>query len=296
MTDPNRQLRRNRVPRDQAFFEWIAGHPLVALLLVAAVTVALGSQLPKLRLDPDTEAFVPIDHPVRTEWRQTKQRFDLGKDIFVALKADGPRGVFTPEILRGIRDLTDAIEKLDTVMDGDVRSLANSDAIVGTEEGLIVEPFFEEPPATLAQAQEVRRKVFANDVFLDRLVSRDGSIAVIIVQAHDAYDPDSPYPHPVEVYQDVAKLVSRMKIPGTTAYLAGSTSVEAVFGRQMEADLAHLIPLSLMVVVVVLYLCFRTGSLARLGIRAAVVFALVLGISLWGGKEVSLAATACAAV
>ncbi|RMF25553.1 MAG: hypothetical protein D6760_00745 [Deltaproteobacteria bacterium] len=181
-------------------------------------------------------------------------------------------------------------------MDGDVRSLANSDAIVGTEEGLIVEPFFGEPPATLAQAQEVRRKVFANDVFLDRLVSRDGSIAVIIVQAHDAYDPDSPYPHPVEVYRDVAELVSRTKIPGTTAYLAGSTSVEAVFGRQMEADLAHLIPLSLMVVVVVLYLCFRTGSLARLGIRAAVVFALVLGISLWGGKEVSLAATACAAV
>ena len=51
-------------------------------------------------------------------------------------------------------------------------------------------------------------KVFANDVFLDRLISRDASIAVIIVQAHDAYEADSPYPHPVEVYRGVAELAA----------------------------------------------------------------------------------------
>ncbi len=182
---------------------FVVRHPLVVLTLTAAATALFALQIPHLELDPDTEAFIPKGHPIRVYWNEAKERFDVGKDIFVGIVADGPDGVFTPEILAGVSELTEGMKGLSTVMADDVKSLSTSEAILGTEEGLEIEPFFEEPPATAEEVAAIRRQVFDNDVYLDRLVSRDASIAAVIVQAHDAYDDDSPYPPPVKVFQEV---------------------------------------------------------------------------------------------
>jgi predicted RND superfamily exporter protein len=266
--------------RERRAFEFIVRHPLAVIVFTAALTVGFASQLPHLELDPDTEAYIPKGHPIRVFWKQAKQRFSLGKDIFVGIVADGPDGIFTPEILGGIASLTDGIGELDTVISDDVRSLSTSEAILGTEEGIEIEPFFEEPPATLEEAAAIREKVFSNGVYLDRLVSRDASIGAIIVQAHDAYDPNSPYAHPVAVFQEVVDYVKGHSIANTRIVVAGNSAVEAAFGRQMASDLASLIPSALMVVVVTLFLCFRTGPAWKLLVRAAVLFAVFLGWNL----------------
>ncbi len=270
---------RSVTPPTGSMFGLVVRFRFAVIALVAILTAAFAWQLPNLRLDPDTEAYIPKGHPIRVFWKQAKEDFAVGKDIFVGIVADGPRGVFTPEILSGIAELTEGIKQLDAVVADDVRSLSNSDAIVGTESGLDIEPFYQEPPSTPEQAAEIREKVFRNDVYLDRLISRDGSIAAIIVQAHDAYDDKSPYAHPVETYRQVVEYVGHQQIPGTTMVVAGNTAVEAAFGRQMAADLKNLIPTALMVVVVTLFLCFRSTSWWRFIARTAGVF---LVLSAWG--------------
>jgi predicted RND superfamily exporter protein len=261
--------------------------PFAVLALVAAVTAGLAAQIPHLELDPDTEAFIPKGHPIRVYWNAAKERFDVGKDIFVGIVADGPDGIFTPEILAGVAAMTEGLERLATVMPGDVKSLSATDAILGSEEGLDIEPFFETAPRTREEAAAVREKVFENDVYLDRLVSRDGSIAAIIVQAHDAYDASSPYPHPVEVFHEVRDYVEAHPIPGTHSVVGGNTSIEAAFGRQMTADLANLIPTALMVVVVTLFLCFRRGPLWPVAARAALLLVLLSFAAQWNGTAAS---------
>jgi predicted RND superfamily exporter protein len=193
-------------------------------ILVAsfAVTALFATQLPKLRLEPDAESYVPENHPIRVFWKEAQERFGLGREILVAIEATGRRGVFRPAVLSGLSALTDDLAKVDGVEGTQVRSLSTAEAIIGTEDGLEVEPFFEEPPTSLRQARKVRRHVFENPVFLDRLVSRDGTIAAILLKS------ELPGKEATQVYARVAEVVERHHIPGARILIAGMSAVDYV--------------------------------------------------------------------
>lgn len=280
-TEPGRRFPGMRQDRPRRFFAFVVRHRVAVVALTLALSAGFALQLPNLTMDPDTEAYIPKGHPIRVFWKQAKEEFAVGKDIFVGIKADGPNGIFTPEILSAIKTMTEGIKNLDPVIDTDVRSLATSDAVRAAADGLEIEPFYEDPPTTLEEARAIREQVFDNGVYVNRLVSADGSIGAIIVQAHDAYDADSPYAHPVEVFQAVSDYINGIQIPGAEIVVAGNTAVEAAFGRQMAADLAKLIPTALMVVVVTMFLCFRVGPLWKFFVRAGILAAALVGWNLW---------------
>ncbi len=256
-------------------FRGVLRHRVLVLAAHVLVTVALATQLPKLRMDPDTEAYVPKGHPMRVIWDEAQTRFGIGREILVAVVADdSTTGVFTPAILAGIQDLTDGIKALPTVLEDEVVSLAGAEAIRGTEDSLDVEPFFEEPPTSAEAITALRAEVYRNDQYVNRLVSADGTIAAILVKAHHDYGAD-----PVDVYHEVAGYIRNLRIPGARILVAGTPAVEAVFGRQMADDLARLVPMALMVVVAVLFLCFRALTLPALLARMAGFLVLLAGAS-----------------
>ena len=69
---------------------------------------------------------------------------------------DGPDGVFTPETLALVQQLSEAMEELDGIDGEDLVSLSAVDDITGDDDVLEVEPFFEEPPATRQEALAIR--------------------------------------------------------------------------------------------------------------------------------------------
>jgi predicted RND superfamily exporter protein len=245
------------------------------LAAAALVTIALGSQLHHLVLEPDAEAYVPDDHPVRVYWQEAKDRFGLGRDILVAVEAAGPHGVFTPAALAGVARLTDIVEGVDGVASSEVRSLSNSEAMVGTVEGLEVEPFFDLPPQTQVEADDVRRHVFANPVFINRLVSQDATIAAIFAKVEVDND-EAP-----EVYARILAAVSDVEIERAKVLVAGNPGVEYVYGRQMSSDLERLIPLALATVIVILYVCFPSPRPPRIALRAAAFAAAFFAFTWW---------------
>jgi len=261
---------------------WILRFRFLVIAVVLGLTAFFATQLPKLRLDPDTEAYVPKGHEIRVFWDEAKDRFGTGRDILVAVQADGPDGIFTPAMLAKIAELTEGIKDLDGVVAEDVASLSDAEAMVGTEEGLDVEPFFDDPPTTMAEARAVRDRVYANPVYLDRLVSRDGSIAAIIVRAQHTYGASA-----TELYRRIAEYTDSVEVPGGRVLIAGNPAVEYVYGRQMAADLSRLIPMALVVVILILFLCFRSISLGMLLARAAGFAVLVGGWQLWNGNALS---------
>ncbi len=276
-------------------FRIILKFRIAIIAAVGAATVFFALQIPKLELDPDTEVYVPKEHPMRERWTEAKDLFGIGRDILIAVVADEPDGIFTPEILGGIMKLTDDIKSLDYVFADDVKSLSDAEAIHGTEEGLDVERFYEEPPTTVQEVAAIRRSVFENTVYLDRLVSHDGTIAAIIVKTHQDYGV-----HPVEIAKRLDAYLQGVDIPGTEILIAGNPVIEAVYGRQMATDLSQLIPIALMVVAVILFVCFRTLSLPRLAARAVIFGVAIAAWTLWrsqpGGEQASLSPPAVAAL
>ncbi|MFQ5352541.1 MAG: RND family transporter, partial [Candidatus Binatia bacterium] len=264
------------------FFSLVVRHRFVVIAAFLAVTAFFAFQLPDLRMEPDTEAYVPMHHPARRFWRRAEEDFGLGREILVAIEASGPRGIFTPEVLSGIADLSAKLQALEGVEEGQVTSLAEAEAIVGTADGLEVVPFFSESPSTQTEADAIRERVYQNPMFLNRLVSRDGSIGVILVTSQHFSGED-----PLVIYERVASVVEGYSIEGCRLLLAGNVAVEAVFGTQMAEDLARLIPLALFVVVVVLFFCFRSISMGDLLWRSAAACILLVAWNVVGSRPLA---------
>jgi predicted RND superfamily exporter protein len=282
---------KNEAARESPFFTAIVRFRAPILVATAAVTAVLAMQIPNLRMDPDTEAYVPEGHPIRTYWTEAKEEFGLGRDILVAIESRHPDGVFTPEILGGLEELTEALKFVDGVSMSEVRSLSDSEAMLGTDDGLDVQPFFDEVPQTREEALAVREMVFDNPVYLDRLVSRDGTIAVIHVRVHhDGED------RPSEVSHRISQLAESFEIPDARILVAGNPTVEYVYGRQMAEDLGRLIPLALFAVIVILFLCFPSISYRSLLVRAAVAGVAVYALQSVGGAELPLTTIAMIAL
>lgn len=270
-------------------FELIVRFRILVLIAALAITVGFATQIPELELEPDTEAYVPEDHPMRAYWTEAKERFGLGREILVALEAEGPDGVFDPAVLATIKQLTEVIEQVDGVNSEEVRSISNSEAMVGTADGLEVVPFFEDPPTMREEAQLVRKRVFENPVFLDRLVSRDATIAAIFVKTEGDAE-DAP-----DVYARLMTAIEKVPVGDAKLLVAGNPAIEYVYGRQMTRDLERLIPLALATVVFILYLCFPNPGPRTIATRTVIAAVVVAGALFASGRPLSLAGIALGA-
>jgi len=251
-------------------------HRRIVLAAVAAVTVAAAMQLPNLRLDPDVDSFVPKRHPVRAFWSDVEDRFLLGGEVIAAVVTDEdePDGIFTPERLALIAEITDRVEALPWVVESELSSLSRAEAIVGNGDLLETVRFYEEAPTTQAEADAIREKVFANPVYLDRLVSRGGDIGAVVFKV-DREQMDSG-----GAFKVLSALMAELERPGVRILLAGEPMVEALYGRQMASDLARLIPFTMLCVLVLLFVCFPTLTVGAVARRAGLAFLALLAVKL----------------
>src|SRR3989337_2740124 len=90
---------------------WSAEHPRTVLGLVLLLTVAFGSQLPRIRTDTDPKNMLPITSPVRQYNDQVEGWFGLHPDVIVVgIRSEA--GIFEPDLLGRIHRLTEEILRL----------------------------------------------------------------------------------------------------------------------------------------------------------------------------------------
>ncbi len=263
-----------------SLFAWMLRYRIPVLCVLVGITGVFAAGLGKVWMNPDVEAYVPIKHPFRQYWIQAERDFALHDQVLVAVVADD--GVFSPQILSGVATLTTAIESLDFVDETTVRSLSNADDIVGAEDSLDLIPFFEEPPGTMQDADAIRERVFSNPVYINRLVSPDATLTAITFRIMRSVS------SPTDAHAALSALFDATPIPGARILMTGKPIVEAVYGRQMADDLARLIPLTLLAVIVVLFICNRAIGLGAVAVRTAIATTLVAAFSLTTGGSVSI--------
>jgi uncharacterized protein len=91
---------------------WVVDHPLLAGSLVVLVTAVLACQLPRVEIDPSAEGLMVEKDPARDYYERVKRTFGAGTLTIVLVKAED---VFTAPVLRTIRRLSDALERLEGV-------------------------------------------------------------------------------------------------------------------------------------------------------------------------------------
>ena len=133
--------------------------PKTILAIGLVVIVAAAAFLPQLTKDTRSEAFMPADHPAVVYRDKVKEIFGLRDPMVLAVINEGETGVFNPQSLNLVHWLTERIADIPGIDPDRITSLATQDDIMGTEDGMMVEPFFEDPPETQAEADRIRENV-----------------------------------------------------------------------------------------------------------------------------------------
>lgn len=162
-----------------------------------------------------------------------------------------------------------------------VRSLVTIENMLTLDGALDVHPLMPRVPSDQAGLDALRAEAMGNPLFLDSLVSRDGSATTIQVEFNIAQD-DSPAM--LQAYQAIVAITDQVK-SDDRIYLSGPPMIAAQTASNMEQDNQTLLPAVLLVILLVLFVSFGRlqGVVAPLLIA---IFSLIWTLGLMAACDV----------
>ncbi len=234
------------------FFKFITAWPKTFLILSLLTIVGMATLVPQIHKDTSSDAFIAKDDPVVLYRDQVREIFGLEDPIVVAVINDGTEGIFNPDSLALVDELTQAIAKLPNVDPDRVTSLATESNIVGTFDGMEVSDFFDPYPATQARADEIRAAIADFPLYQGALVARDGNATLIVAELLAQEEAQSTYE------EILAVVAATPAAAGNEVHVAGEGAISGYLATYIDRDATRLNPLAAVVITLVLVIAFRT--------------------------------------
>ncbi len=256
------------------------------IILNIVITCFFAYQLPKVKTNNELDKFLPENNQMIIINDYLKENYGSGNAMFLAIEArEGT--IYKKSILKKIAQLTEDLEMLDNVEE--VTSLSNVDNIVGVEDGMEVDPIFD-PYEDIDEdvLSNVKTALNSWDFYKGNIINEKSNATAIIIEFPKLADIETK----AVLHTDITKLMNRSHFPEANLYLAGRPSLEVEMGNYMYEDLKATIPFVIIVLIIVLFLSFRSFS----GVffpMLCVIIATVNSMGLMGylGIEISLMGT-----
>ena len=234
------------------FFWTCTAYPRLSLFLSICLIILLASFLPTLKKDTHSDAFMPEDHPALLLSEKARETFGHGDPLVIAILNKGPEGVFNPHTLELVDWLSSELESIDNIDVEGITSLATENNIIGSTEGMEVEPFFEIVPTTVAESAALKKAVMAIPLYVGTLVAKDGSGTLIIAEQLNTDKAQS-------TYQSLMALAHRADLnPDESIHIAGEGALTGYFGSYIDADASRIMPLSAVLIIALCFIAFGT--------------------------------------
>lgn len=236
----------------ERFFKHITLWPKTIIALGLLLIIATGSFIPTLQKDTRSDAFMPPDHPALMSRDKVQEIFGLKDPMVIVIVNDGVHGIFNPASLQLIEWLTNEIEAIDNIDLDRITSIATENNIIGTEDGMLVEPFFNDAPDNQKAADAIREAVMDFPLFVGSIAARDGRATLIVAELEDQAQAQ-------ETYQALLALIERApKNEHDQIHVAGEGAVSGYMGAYIDADAKRLNPFAALIITMVLFFAFRT--------------------------------------
>ena len=179
-----------------------------------------------------------------------------------------------------------------------IESLLDADYIANRDDALVVEKLVDEAAVTTAPdgsatiapqaVQALKAKINSWDIYQGVLVSQDGKLGSLIVKLNT---------HDIDVKSSLNKAFEKIlvetKTDGISTYLDGEPVIEDKIATYMTEDLKILLPLVVIVVVLVLFFCFRKiQGVIYPGVVIIMGVVWSVGLEAWLGIPVTVVGTA----
>lgn len=219
---------------------------------------------PLVELDPSVDSVLPTDNPDRVYFNHTKEIFDSGGTVIVALK--DANDIFTTENLENIKAISEEISGLDKV--NRVSSLATALNIRSEGEDLLIQPFYSRPPKDGVELDDLRSRALSDPIYAGNLISRDGKVTVIVVHLLDIAEKqllDSKIDERIIA-------VTHKYWPASNVWITGGAHIKAQMSNVMLRDVKTVVPLAMLIMMLVCMLTYHS-------VRGVFIPMLVVGMS-----------------
>ncbi|MDJ0979177.1 MAG: outer membrane lipoprotein-sorting protein [Erythrobacter sp.] len=212
--------------------------------------MAMGTQLTGLTKDTSIDAFLAPDSPTRIYRDQVREVFGLEDAVVIAVTGEGADGIFTPEGLDFVRDLSDQVGMIAGVDPERVTSLSTEKNIYANGEEIVIERFLENATADAASARAVRDAVYRIPLYQGLLVSNDGRGTLIAAEIIDGDRAET-------IYQEIRNIAA-VTPDGIEVHIAGEGAAQGYLAAYIDADAKVLQPIAFLAILLVIGVAFRT--------------------------------------
>lgn len=254
--------------------EFSVRRPKLVFLLTGLLTLLFLTQFPKLRTDTNPKHMLPETSDVRVWNDVVDKTFGLYEDtIVVGVQNDA--GVLNIDTLGRIARITDAILGLDGVASRDVNGFTTITNVTADAGTLKVGPLMPAAPKTDAEVQDLRKALFGNPLFVNRVISQDGRTTAI-------YVPLEKGANGAEIAARIRDIVAKEKGP-ERYHVAGDPVARDTFGAEMFKLMAIFSPIAGAIMFAAIQLMFRNLALsaAMMGVSMVAIIwsmGLLIGV------------------
>ncbi len=208
--------------------------------------------LPNITYDNDTLNFVPEDDPALTAFHTFEDEFGSALVIDLVINSD-IHSIISQKSLSVIQQLSEQLELLKG--QEKVQSITNTDFIRGKDGTLTVGPLSEDENGELISPKILRRRLNSWKSMYDKmLLSKDEHSTQIGINIKSSLSIDERE----VLYNEIKEIAEKTLPEGYTYYIAGVPATTIQVSENMRHDLSALIPLVSLLVLVILYISFRT--------------------------------------
>lgn len=231
----------------------IYNFPKTIIAATTIITLFFLFQLPNVIINNDLYIFLGEHNQARIDNDAVEAVYGDSDGMVVAIHSKYD-DITLPENLRLIDSLTAGFEKLRHVEE--VTSLTNADFIEATAEGMKVSALLpgELSSANTSKSEIIRRLHSWDAMYQKNLYTADLKSTQILL----GIESDLPLDTLEVVYSDVMAVIDMFQRHDTEVYVAGVPAIAVILKQSMYSDLMRLIPIVILVVILTLYLSFRS--------------------------------------
>ena len=227
----------------------------VALL---SVTIFLGFEIRNLQFDYDFEKFFPAEDQDADFFYQHRAQFEYDNN-FVLLGVENKKGVFQPDFLLELDSLTKTLENGLPYVDA-VRSITNQDEVFlyqgggsSTKPYVNFNQWLDSTTTIEKQITIDSTRIFNSKELVNTLIARDGkSVCVFIKHENDLSREKSE-----ELVKVIRSKIAEFSFDAT--HLAGTAVGQQYYIQKMNKELLLFMGLSAILVILFLFIAFRSG-------------------------------------
>ncbi len=224
-------------------------YPKATLFILLFSTVIIGLGIRQLETRNSFTGELPSTDPINVAIETVKAHFGERSVVLIGIEADN---IYTPNTAEKIKQLSLALQEIPYVQPDEVLSLATVSNVSKRSWGLETKGFLDDIPQTEADWQQLRTDVENNATVVNRLVSSDGTLAVIAAVLDDDFDGN-------EVYDAIEHLANSYATP-EKIYITGAPILVEDIQRGISSDFRRFIAIAIVLIFIGFFICFRRLS------------------------------------